>query len=129
MYSLFYAAELSEFLCAIVVRTQNCVQRYTKKLRYANYFCILHEISMKLQKTNTKKIEKTATRVAVFNLCDVSHLFNYVASCDTIWYTRVPNLILVLVYYLPMAAIAAANVFDMWQFSKTATDSLNTHMQ
>ena len=47
----------------------------------------------------------------------------------TIWYTRVPNLILVLVYYLPMAAIAAANVFDMWQFSKTATDGLNTHMQ
>ena len=36
---------------------------------------------------------------------------------------------LVLVYYLPMAAIAAANVFDMWQFSKTATDGLNTHMQ
>ena len=77
MYSLFYADELSEFLCAIVVRTQNCVQRYTKKLRYANYFCILHEISMKLQKTNTKKIEKTATRVAVFNLCEVSHIFNF----------------------------------------------------
>ena len=26
---------------------------------------------------NTKKIEKTATRVAVFNLCDVSHIFNF----------------------------------------------------
>ena len=40
-------------------------------------FCILHEISMKLQKTNTKKIEKTATRVAVFNLRDASHFFNF----------------------------------------------------
>ena len=30
------------------------------------YFCILHEISMKLQKTNTKKIEKTATRGSSF---------------------------------------------------------------
>jgi len=30
--------------------------------------------------------------VAVFNLCDESHIFNYVASCDTIWHTRVPNL-------------------------------------
>ena len=44
------------------------LQRYKKILRYANYFCILREISMKLQKTYTKKIEKTATRVAVFNL-------------------------------------------------------------
>ena len=48
--------------------TQNCVQRYYFFLTYANIFCILHEISMKLQKTYTKKIEKTATRVAVFNL-------------------------------------------------------------
>ena len=116
MYSLFYAAELSEFLCAIVVRTQNCVQRYTKKLRYANYFCILHEISMKLQKTNTKKIEKTATRVAVFNLCDVSHLFNYVASCDTIWYTRVPNLFFFLVYYLPITFLFAFYAADTVNF-------------
>ena len=84
-------------------------QRYKKNLTCARIFCILHEISMKLQKTNTKKIEKTATRVAVFNLCDVSHIFNYVASCDTIWYTRVPNLILVLAYYLPMATEVATN--------------------
>ena len=42
--------------------TQNCVQRYYFFLTYANYFCILHEISMKLQKTNTKKIEKKLLR-------------------------------------------------------------------
>jgi len=27
----------------------------------------------------------------------------------------------VLVYYLPMTAIAAADLFDMWHFSKTVT--------
>ena len=48
--------------------TQNCLQRYYFFLTYANYFCILREICIKLQKTNTKKIEKTATWVAVFNL-------------------------------------------------------------
>ena len=60
--------------------------------------------------------------------CKGTKIFGYmqvIFSC----YCLPCRLVLLFLNYLPMAAIAAANVFDMWQFSKTATDGLNTHMQ
>ena len=67
----------------------------------------------KNNRDNTKKRKNCYMKVAVFNwgnavalilvrmranLCNVSHVFNYVASCDTIWYTCVPNLIVLVLF-------------------------------
>ena len=80
-----------------------------------------------------------------YNVFPYAHRGNYV-SYPTLYILRIYPVILELLFflaclsvvtwssvgginYLPMAAIAAANIFNVRQFSKTATDSLNTHMQ
>jgi len=79
--------------------------------------------------TDIEKMRKTATRSSSFQFVRPVTHFQFARQWLANLVHASAKSFLVLVYYLPMAAIAAANIFDMWQFSKTATDGLNTHMQ
>ena len=105
-------------ICKIFgVESLYCRENSTKKVSFRRLVCNTHLLLVPFHAPKgTSHLSRTLWG-------------NLPANGWRIWNKCVPNLFFFLVNYLPMAAIAAANIFDVWQFSKTATDGLNTHMQ